>query len=69
MKLVKLIIIKLLYLFFIVGEKHGTITARINDKINFEVTTLRIDKVYLFYRRILYLAKGGKEKISQVFKR
>jgi len=27
------------------GEKHGTITARINDKVNFEVTTLRIDKV------------------------
>ncbi|XP_071947584.1 CCA tRNA nucleotidyltransferase 1, mitochondrial-like [Antedon mediterranea] len=26
------------------GEKHGTITARINDE-NFEVTTLRIDKV------------------------
>ncbi|XP_064483449.1 CCA tRNA nucleotidyltransferase 1, mitochondrial-like [Ornithodoros turicata] len=27
------------------GEKHGTITARINDKANFEVTTLRIDVV------------------------
>ncbi|KAF7268053.1 hypothetical protein GWI33_018795 [Rhynchophorus ferrugineus] len=27
------------------GEKHGTITARINDKENFEVTTLRIDVV------------------------
>jgi hypothetical protein len=27
------------------GEKHGTITARINDKTNFEITTLRIDKV------------------------
>ena len=26
------------------GEKHGTITARINDAVNFEVTTLRIDK-------------------------
>lgn len=25
------------------GEKHGTITARINDKENFEITTLRID--------------------------
>ncbi|CAG7834162.1 unnamed protein product [Allacma fusca] len=25
------------------GERHGTITARINDKENFEVTTLRID--------------------------
>lgn len=25
------------------GEKHGTITARINDSQNFEVTTLRID--------------------------
>ncbi len=25
------------------GEKHGTITCRINDKENFEVTTLRID--------------------------
>lgn len=25
------------------GEKHGTVTARINDKENFEVTTLRID--------------------------
>lgn len=27
------------------GEKHGTITARINDKENFEVTTLRVDLV------------------------
>ena len=27
------------------GEKHGTITARINDKDNFEITTLRIDVV------------------------
>lgn len=27
------------------GEKHGTITSRINDKENFEVTTLRIDVV------------------------
>ena len=27
------------------GEKHGTITARLNDKVNFEVTTLRIDKI------------------------
>ncbi|XP_011642739.1 CCA tRNA nucleotidyltransferase 1, mitochondrial [Pogonomyrmex barbatus] len=25
------------------GEKHGTITARLNDKENFEITTLRID--------------------------
>lgn len=27
------------------GEKHGTITARVNDKENFEITTLRIDIV------------------------
>ena len=27
------------------GEKHGTVTTRINEKENFEVTTLRIDKV------------------------
>ncbi|KAI1719327.1 poly A polymerase head domain-containing protein [Ditylenchus destructor] len=27
------------------GEEHGTITCRINDKENFEVTTLRIDVV------------------------
>lgn len=27
------------------GEKHGTITLRINDKENFEVTTLRMDIV------------------------
>merc|ERR1719219_2489901 len=27
------------------GEKHGTITARIDDKTNYEVTTLRIDIV------------------------
>ena len=27
------------------GERHGTITSRINDKANFEVTTLRIDIV------------------------
>ena len=26
------------------GEKHGTVTARINDKENYEITTLRIDK-------------------------
>ncbi|GAB1603389.1 CCA tRNA nucleotidyltransferase 1, mitochondrial-like [Argonauta hians] len=25
------------------GELHGTITARINDSVNFEITTLRID--------------------------
>ncbi|XP_043188117.1 CCA tRNA nucleotidyltransferase 1, mitochondrial-like isoform X1 [Amphibalanus amphitrite] len=25
------------------GEKHGTITARVNDAVNMEVTTLRID--------------------------
>ncbi|XP_059176457.1 CCA tRNA nucleotidyltransferase 1, mitochondrial-like isoform X2 [Physella acuta] len=27
------------------GEAHGTITARINDKVNYEITTLRIDVV------------------------
>ncbi|CAH8551037.1 unnamed protein product [Schistosoma rodhaini] len=27
------------------GESHGTVTARINDKENFEVTTLRVDVV------------------------
>ncbi|XP_026314649.1 CCA tRNA nucleotidyltransferase 1, mitochondrial [Hyposmocoma kahamanoa] len=27
------------------GEKHGTITPRINDKENFEVTTLRVDVI------------------------
>jgi tRNA nucleotidyltransferase (CCA-adding enzyme) len=27
------------------GEKHGTITPRINDRENFEITTLRIDVV------------------------
>ncbi|OQV19143.1 CCA tRNA nucleotidyltransferase 1, mitochondrial [Hypsibius exemplaris] len=27
------------------GEKHGTVTARINDQENYEITTLRIDKV------------------------
>ncbi|KAK5648244.1 hypothetical protein RI129_003136 [Pyrocoelia pectoralis] len=27
------------------GEKHGTITPRINDKENFEITTLRVDLV------------------------
>ncbi|CAG5121142.1 unnamed protein product [Candidula unifasciata] len=27
------------------GEAHGTVTVRINDKTNFEVTTLRIDVV------------------------
>ena len=32
------------------GEKHGTITARINDAVNFEVTTLRIDKVDQFVK-------------------
>ena len=24
---------------------HGTITARINDRVQYEVTTLRIDKI------------------------
>jgi hypothetical protein len=27
------------------GEKHGTITVRINEKENFEITTLRIDVI------------------------
>lgn len=27
------------------GEKHGTVSTRINDKANFEITTLRIDVV------------------------
>lgn len=27
------------------GEKHGTITPRINDKENFEITTLRVDMI------------------------
>lgn len=27
------------------GEKHGTITPRINDTENFEITTLRVDLV------------------------
>jgi tRNA nucleotidyltransferase (CCA-adding enzyme) len=27
------------------GEKHGTITVRLNDKENFEITTLRIGKL------------------------
>ena len=41
------------------GEKHGTITARINDKVNYEITTLRIDKVsaghkfYQIYRNFV----------------
>lgn len=30
-------------MFNVNGEKHGTVTARINDEQNFEVTTLRID--------------------------
>ena len=27
------------------GERHGTVTPRINDKQNFEITTLRIDVI------------------------
>ncbi|KAI1302349.1 CCA tRNA nucleotidyltransferase 1, mitochondrial [Halotydeus destructor] len=27
------------------GEKHGTVTARVNDKSQYEITTLRIDKI------------------------
>lgn len=27
------------------GEEHGTVTARINNKVNYEITTLRVDKV------------------------
>ena len=27
------------------GVKHGTVSARINDNVNFEITTLRIDKI------------------------
>ena len=30
------------------GEKHGTVTARINDKENFEVCSLLYGKVRLF---------------------
>ena len=40
------------------GEKHGTITARINDTVNFEVTTLRIDKVtgiYIIHFTLKYI--------------
>lgn len=29
------------------GEEHGTITCRINDKENFEITTLRFIKYML----------------------
>lgn len=25
------------------GEKHGTVTVRVNDRVNFEITTLRVD--------------------------
>ena len=39
------------------GEKHGTVTARINDAENFEVTTLRIDKVQYAYAAYLPAAK------------
>lgn len=31
--------------FVFAGEKHGTITTRIHDKVQYEVTTLRIDKI------------------------
>lgn len=31
--------------FVFAGEKHGTITTRINDRVQYEVTTLRIDKI------------------------
>ncbi len=27
------------------GEKHGTITLRLNERENYEITTLRVDKV------------------------
>ena len=37
------------------GEKHGTITARINDTVNFEVTTLRIDKVLKKYEMRIFI--------------
>jgi tRNA nucleotidyltransferase/poly(A) polymerase len=37
----------------LLGEKHGTITARINDAVNFEVTTLRIDKVDQFGKYLI----------------
>lgn len=30
--------------FLVTGERHGTITARIHDRVQYEVTTLRIDK-------------------------
>lgn len=29
------------------GEEHGTITCRMNDKENFEITTLRYLELYL----------------------
>lgn len=27
------------------GEKHGTIIARVDDKAQYEITTLRIDRI------------------------
>lgn len=39
------------------GQKHGTITSRINDKENFEITTLRID-----------IATDGRKAIVQFTK-
>lgn len=29
----------------IAGKKHGTITARIKDRVQYEITTLRVDKL------------------------
>ena len=27
------------------GEKHGTVTVRVNDRVNYEITTLRVDLI------------------------
>ena len=46
------------------GEKHGTITARINEKENYEVTTLRIDKVTDGRRAEVEFTKARSKSLS-----
>lgn len=58
------------------GEKHGTITIRLNDRENYEITTLRIDKVTdgrhaeVIFRLFSYITFGHLYySIGRIYKR
>uniref|UniRef100_A0A914NTM7 Poly A polymerase head domain-containing protein n=1 Tax=Meloidogyne incognita TaxID=6306 RepID=A0A914NTM7_MELIC len=49
------------------GEEHGTITCRIDDKENFEITTLRIDVVCDGRRAAVKFTKDWEEGFLKKF--